>query len=159
MNTMLLSLSYWIHLITTVLWLGGIVTLVLVALPAWRNGTLNDNQWLDLQKRLIPYINGSIALIWISGFIQMTTDEHYTGFLSIDGTWAAAMLAKHIAILALMLTTFYIQFRLHPNMERQKLLGDKVDLTPLHTQEKRLLYLNLLLASMILLLTAVATAV
>ncbi len=153
----LITLSYWIHLIATVIWLGGIVMMAFVALPAWRKQTLSDNQWLALQMRLTPLVNGSMAVLWISGFIQMTNDSHYTGFFSIDSTWAWAMLLKHLAIIVMMGLTLFVQFNVHPAVKRQ-MLG-KQSTTQLIGRDITLLRLNLLLALIILLFTAVATAV
>lgn len=154
---MLLSVSYAVHLIATVIWLGGIAMMALVALPALRMQTIMDNQWIAFQLRLTPLINGSMVLLWITGFIQMTNDEHYDGFLSINGTWAWAMLLKHLLMLIMMVLTIYVQFSVHPTIKRQ-LLG-KQSAKESIGRDIALLRLNLLLALFILILTAIATAV
>jgi putative copper export protein len=165
MNFAILAVSYAVHLLSTAVWLGGLSTLVLVALPALRQQTLNHNQWLALQQRLTPWINGSLLLLLITGFVQMTNDEHYTGFLVFDGVWAWAMLFKHIAFVGMALITGYLQFVLHPEMGRTAvLLAQKPDLAAaeqatLHQKEVRLLWLNTACALLVLLSTAVMTAV
>jgi uncharacterized membrane protein len=164
MTLWVLALFYWVHLLATVIWLGGMALLALIALPAWRQQTLATNQWLALQQRFTPWVNASMVLLWITGFVQMTNDEHYTGFLSVDSTWAWAMLIKHISVLALMGLGFYAQFRILPAMTRIQLLAGKkpalaaTEEARLSRQEQQLLRLNLLCAALVLLLTAVATA-
>ncbi len=157
----ILAISYWLHLLTTVLWLGGLAVVSLIALPAYRRGELADNQWLALQKMLLPYINGSMAVLWVTGFYQMTNNAQYSGFLVLDSSWAWAILAKHIAIVAMTIISLMMQFQLLPEIERVTLLGRKLvdKRAELAQREARLLRLNLLLATVVLLFTAIATAV
>ena len=160
----ILTVSYTIHLIATAVWLGGLATLVLVALPALRHNTLSQNQWFALQKRLAPWVNGSLVLLLITGFVQMTNDENYAGFMVLDGVWAWAMLLKHVAFVGMAALTIYLQFVLHPDMERTAaLLHKKPDLAAseqarLQQREVRLLWLNSACALFILFCTAVMTA-
>ena len=134
----------------------------LIALPAWRKQTLNDNQWVALQKALVPWVNASMALLWISGFIQMTNDEHYAGFMVIDSGWAWAMLVKHVAVIAMTAITLFVQFRVQPAMERVMLLKGRdsaeVQRQTLLEQEVTWLRVNLGCAVAVLLCTAIATA-
>ena len=45
-----LAISYWIHLLATIVWLGGIIVMVFIAWPALQQGSLADNQWLSIQR-------------------------------------------------------------------------------------------------------------
>ena len=160
----LLAISYWFHLLTTVLWLGGLIVMALIAFPAWRQQTLTDNQWVHLQSRLVPYINLSMAILWVTGFYQMTVDEAYTGFLTIDSTWAIAILLKHVAVVAMTGIGLYTQFRILPSFERLALLRQSkpkraaTEAAQLQAQEQRLLRVNLICAVAVLFFTAIATA-
>lgn len=160
-----LALSYWLHLLATVIWLGGLALLGLVAWPALREQTLTDNQWLALQKRFLPWANGSLVLLLITGFVQMTNDPNYHGFLAIDSVWAGAMLVKHLAFGGMVLLGGYMQWSLYPAMDRLVLLAAQrprlaeAEQATLRHAERRLLRLNLACAGLVLLCTAVATAV
>jgi uncharacterized membrane protein len=161
----ILTISYWIHLLATVVWLGGLAMMALVAWPALRQGRLDSNQWFGLQKGLAPWANVSLVLLLITGFVQMTNDTNYTGFLNLDGTWAWAMLLKHVAFVALVALTAYVQFSLYPAMSRLALLADKrpelaqAERDKLARREMLFLRLNMACAALILLFTAMATAV
>ena len=165
MNWLLLAFFYWLHLLATVVWLGGLALLMLVALPALRQQTLDQNQWLTLQQRFTPWINMSLVVLLLTGFVQMTNDPNYTGFLEVDSVWAGAILMKHIAFAGMVGLTFYLQRVIYPAMERAKLLAEKrpqlaaAEQNKLSHQERRLLWLNIACAAAILLCTAVATAV
>ena len=158
-------LSYWLHLLATVVWLGGMALMALVALPALGKGSLAANHWLILQQKFLPWVNGSLVLLLITGFFQMTTDENYTGFLAVDSLWARAILIKHLAFGGMVILTLYMQLSLYPAIERTKLLMEKRPKTATATQaelqqkEVRLLRLNLMCATAVLFCTAVATAV
>lgn len=154
----ILAISYWLHLLTTVIWLGGLTFVSLIALPAYRRGEIADNQWVSLQKSLLPYVNGSMAILWVTGFYQMTNDVQYNGFLVLDSQWAWAILAKHVAVLGMTALSLVMQFRILPEMERMLLFG-KTNLSARSSgHETRLLTANLLLAATVLLFTAIATA-
>ncbi|MCP5095698.1 MAG: hypothetical protein GY943_09115, partial [Chloroflexi bacterium] len=92
-----LAISYWVHLLATVIWFGGLLIIGVAAFPALREGELAENQWMTMQQRVLPWVNGSLLLLLITGFLQMTNDTNYGGFLQLDGIWAWAMLLKHVA--------------------------------------------------------------
>ena len=161
----ILALSYWFHLLATVIWLGGLALMALVAWPALRRGTLASNQWLALQQRFLPWANGSLVVLLITGFVQMTNDPNYAGFLVVDGLWAGAILVKHVAFAGMIVMGGYGQWSLYPAIDRARLLAEKrpslavVEQEKLSRREIRLLRLNLFFAGAVLLFTAVATAV
>ena len=161
----ILVFSYWVHLLATAVWLGGMALMALVAWPALTKGSLAANQWLTLQQKFLPYVNLSLILLLLTGFIQMTNDENYAGFLVVDSVWAWALLIKHIAFGGMVVLTAYVQFSLYPAVERTKLLAEKrpsaatATQTELQQKEVRLLRLNLVCATAVLFCTAVATAV
>ena len=161
----ILAISYWIHLLTTVIWLGGMALMALVAWPALRQGSLTDNQWLALQQRFLPWANASLILLLLTGFVQMTNDSNYNGFLTVDSVWAWAILVKHIAFIGMVVLGGLVQGGLYPAMQRVRLLAANrpdqaaAEQKALQQKEIRYLRLNLLCALLVLLCTAVATAV
>lgn len=165
MDFWILALSYWIHLLATVVWLGGLALLALVALPALRQGSLATNQWASLQRRFTPWVNASLVLLLITGFVQMTNDVNYEGFLQVNSVWSQAILIKHVAVGAMILVGAYVQWRLHPAMERLVVLAEKrpqlaaEEEEQLIRRERQLLWVNLGFAVAVLFFTAVATAV
>ena len=160
-----LTFSYWLHLLSTVVWLGGLALMALVAWPAVRRSVMSTEQWLSLGRRFTPWANASLVILWITGFVQMTADANYEGLLAINTLWSQAMLIKHIAVIAMMGFGLYIQWRLHPALVRLALLEQKrperaaADREQLAHREVRLLRLNLVCAAAVLFFTAVATAV
>ena len=165
MTFWVLAISYWVHLVATVIWFGGLMIVSVAAFPALRQGELAENQWVTLQRRILPWVNGSLLFLLITGFIQMTNDVNYGGFLVIDGIWAWAMLLKHVAYVAIVGLMIYLQARVYPAMkstavfakQRPKLAAEELE--TLSRQERQLLRINFVCAMLLLLCTAVATAV
>jgi uncharacterized membrane protein len=165
MTFWILVFSYWLHLLATVIWLGGLALMALVAWPALRRQTLASNQWVALQKRFLPWANGSLVVLLITGFVQMTNDPNYAGFLAIDGLWAGAILIKHLAFGGMVVIGAYMQWGLYPALDRLRLLAEKRpslaqrEQEQLSQRELRLLRLNLACATAVLFFTAIATAI
>jgi uncharacterized membrane protein len=160
-----LAASYWVHLLATVVWLGGVATMAFIAWPALNRGAISANQWFQLQKRFLKWVNVALVLLLITGFIQMTNDENYQGFLVLDSTWAYAMILKHIAYGGMVAITAYLQFVLYPAMTRLALFTAsqpeiaEAEQGKLTRREIRYLRLNVVCAMTVLLFTAIATAV
>ena len=160
-----LSINYFLHLIATVILLGSLAGVVLFALPALRKGEIGQNQWLNLQKRLVPWTNASLVILLLTGFFQMTNDPNYAGFLVFDGVWAWAMLLKHVAYAGMIAISFWLQFSLYPQVDRLELLIAKqpdlaqAEKEKLLARESNLLWINFGCALLVLLFTAIMTAV
>lgn len=161
----ILSINYFLHLMATIILLGSLAGVVFFAFPALKKGEIDQNQWLNMQKRLIPWTNGSLIILLLTGFYQMTNDPNYSGFFVLDGVWAWAMLLKHVAYIGMIGISFLLQFSLYPEIDRLELLkvkspeniGGMQD--ELFGREQRLLRLNVVCAILILLFTALMTAV
>ena len=161
----ILAFSYWVHLLATVTWLGGMLMMAVVAWPAVRNQVMDVGQWSDLLRRSTPWANISLVLLWVTGFLQMSADENYEGILSINSLWSQAILVKHVAVAGMMVFGLYSQWRLHPALARLAILEKKHPILAqsererLTRQENRVLRLNLVCAVLVLFFTAVATAI
>ncbi|HET6443104.1 MAG TPA: CopD family protein, partial [candidate division Zixibacteria bacterium] len=155
----------WFHLLATVVWLGGLVSMAIIAWPKVRQRILSADQWVTVQKRFTPWANASLVILWVTGFLQMTADPNYEGFLTVDSLWAKAILIKHLAVIGMMIFGIYIQWRIQPALARLALLENKhpeqaADRREnLTRQEIRLGRLNLICAVAVLFFTAIATAI
>ena len=167
MSPSILAISYFFHLVATVVWIGGLVTLVIVVLPETRRvlGTNREFYALltRLRKRFFPLTNLSLAVLVVTGLIQMSGDPHYEGVLQFSNTWTRVILAKHVAVLGMFVCGLALQFYVVPDLERAALLiehhrGDPAELERLRRSELRLTWVNVLLGVLVLGFTAWATA-
>jgi uncharacterized membrane protein len=145
-------------------WIGGLAALALIFLPAARQA-LEPAGYARLLNRVQRRLDRlgwlSLLALLATGMFQMSANPNYTGFLSINSTWAAAILVKHIAFAALAGTSAWMTWGILPGLERLALRGAEAggaQMDALRAQERRLLWLNLALGVVILGLTALARA-
>jgi uncharacterized membrane protein len=158
-----LSLAYWLHMLATVVWIGGLVTLVILVLPVAKRLLEPDlfAQFLEgLQRRLDPLGWLSLSVLLVTGLFQMSANPNYNGLLSISNRWAASILIKHVLFLGMIAVSAYMTWALFPAIRRNALLKtkgvDAIEGGKLERREIFLLRLNLLLSVLILGLTALA---
>lgn len=164
--TWALSMAYWLHMLATVIWIGGLTVISLVVLPA-AHKALEKQAFADLmtalQKRLDPLAWFSMVVLLASGMIQMSANPNYTGFLSIDSLWSGSILFKHLLFGLMVALSAYLTWGLLPALRRNALLRTHGKETPgfasLQRRELWLMRTNLILGLLVLLLTAVARAV
>lgn len=158
-----LSIAYWLHMLATVLWIGGLAALSLIVLPAARNALEPDAYaafLIGLQKRLDPLGWFSVVVLLASGMLQMSANPNYAGLLAIQGVWAGSILIKHLLFGLMTILSGYITWGLLPALRRAALLqarGKEVtNAQKLLKRETFMLRLNLILGILVLLLTAIA---
>jgi uncharacterized membrane protein len=105
-----LSLAFWLHMLATVVWIGGLVAVVVLVLPAAQKTLQLDDYATflgNLQRRLDPLAWLSLAVLLATGLFQMSANPNYEGFLSISNRWAASMLIKHILFIGMIAISAY----------------------------------------------------
>lgn len=162
-----LALVYWLHMVATVTWIGGLTALAWVVLPAAQR-SLNPDAYQKLLADFRPRLQRlgwfSLAVLTVTGMFQMSAHPAYQGFLAITNSWAVAILLKHIVIGGLVVISAYLTWGLVPALQRLALLQAAGADTPsgqverLQRVERRLLNLSLLLSLVILAFTALARA-
>jgi uncharacterized membrane protein len=162
-----LALSYFAHLVATVIWIGGLATLLLLVWPAARR-LLGDHPQggaflRALRKRFVPWTNFALVVLLITGFIQMSGDENYEGLLQFENDWSRAMLLKHIAFIGMIIFGVLLQYGVAPAIERAQLLaergkGDPAEAVRLAQRETTLSWVTLIFGVAVLAFTAWATA-
>ncbi len=152
-------------MLATVLWLGSLALLSLVVIPAMRRALDVKDQvklMAAIQKRIDPLAWFSVALLLVTGMFQMSANPNYEGFLTISGQWASSILLKHIFFLGMIALSAAQTWWLLPSMQRamlrQQKSGDVAEVETLKKQEALLLQLNLILAILVLGMTALARA-
>lgn len=162
-----LTLTYWLHMVATVTWIGSLVTLSVIILPVVKQ-RLRPPEYISVlesvQKRLDPLAWFSLLMLLATGLIQMSASPNYQGLLVIQDRWSAAILIKHILFIAMGIISAYITWWLLPELHRiaisQSQKPDDLNLADRskhhHQREYFLLRLNLVLGILILVLTAIA---
>jgi len=167
MNNAIISLSFFLHLLATVAWIGGLVTLALVVQPVLNRSVIEVQERARLLEAILrrfqPIANLSLAVLILTGMVQTFTSRFYKGFLRFDNTWAQAIFFKHIAVLGMIIVAGFITFSVQPALKRNALLianglTDEQQLARLQQQQARLTWINLVLSVLVLFFTAIASA-
>jgi uncharacterized membrane protein len=167
MNNAIISASFFLHLLATVAWIGGLVTLALVVQPVLNRTVTAARERARLLeailKRFQPIANLSLAILILTGMVQTFTSRFYKGFLRLDNAWTQAIFFKHLAVLGMIIVAGYITFSVQPSLKRNALLiandlADEQQIARVQRQQARLTRINLVLSILVLLFTAVASA-
>lgn len=158
-----LTLSFWLHMIVTVTWIGGLAVISMLVIPIARKN-LDSEAYAKfiraINKRLDPAGWFGLAGFTVTGLIQMSANPNYEGFLAVSNPWSQAILIKHILFFLIIGLSAYQTWQVTPAIERAALLratGKPADQeNELQRKEQNLMRANLLLGVIILLLTAIA---
>jgi uncharacterized membrane protein len=163
--TLALAIAYWLHMLATVLWIGGLASLALIVLPAARrslDSTAYSLLLTRMQVRLQQVGWFSLAVLTATGMLQMSSHPAYGGFLDISNQWALAILAKHVVIGLMVAVSAFVTWGILPAMQRialKRAAGHEVlpeQARRMERVENAMLGLNLALSFLVLLLTALA---
>ena len=167
MSPSILAISFFFHLVATVVWIGGLLVLTVMVWPEARR-VMGESPALEafmarLRKRFMPLTHLSLAVLTATGLTQMTANAHYEGTLTFTNTWTQVILLKHLAVGGMLLGGLALQLWVLPALERASLLvergkGDPQEWRRLRQREIRLTWLNLILGILVLGFTAWATA-
>jgi len=162
--TWAVAVTYWLHLLATVAWIGSIVATSVLFLPAAKQ-TLKPVDHLALidamQKRLEPIAWFCLVLLILTGMFQMSINPHYDGFVSTSTQWSSAILIKHILVIFMVVASAIQTWEVIPAIRRtlmNKKKADEAQVIRLQKQETLLLRINFGLSILILLATAFARA-
>ncbi len=160
-----LALTYWLHLLATVTWVGSLASVSFLVLPAMQRALNPETQLVfieAMQKRLEPIAWFSMSLLVLTGLFQMSVNPHYDGFISISTQWSLAILIKHLLGIVLVVFSAIQTWEVMPAIRRAILKSRKSDnaeeLDTLRKREILLLRMNFGLSILILLATAFARA-
>jgi uncharacterized membrane protein len=160
-----LALTYWLHLLATVTWVGSLAGISLLILPAMKRALSPETQLVFLeamQKRLEPIAWFSMMLLVLTGLFQMSVDEHYDSFLSVSTQWSLAILSKHLLGIVMVVVSAVQTWEVIPAIRRAIVRSRKgknaEELDSLRRREILLLRINFGLSALILLATAFASA-
>jgi len=163
--TWAIALTFWLHMLATVIWVGSLAAISLLILPSMKRTLDAETQLIfieAMQKKLEPIAWFSISLLILTGLFQMSINPHYDGFLSISTQWSLAILTKHVLGVIMIVVSAIQTWEVIPAIRRAIMLSKKnkntEELDSLRRREVVLLRINFGLSVLILGATAVARA-
>jgi uncharacterized membrane protein len=164
--TWAVALVFWLHMLATVAWLGGLAAIAILVLPAAKRVLKPADQLAfieGIQRRLEPLAWFCLAILIMTGLFQLSVNPHYDGLLSTSGAWSLAILTKHSLVVIMIVVSAIQTWEVLPAIRRGLLRIEKGQATQeevsrLQKREARLLRLNIGLSILILAATAFARA-
>lgn len=104
MSQILISLSYWLHALATVVFVGHFVLLAGIYLPALSQ---NGPALSKISKRSRYWLYASLVIFMVTGIYLTFVDPNYRGIGNFSNFWAVMMLVKHILIVGMIVLGFW----------------------------------------------------
>jgi len=157
MTEVILATSYWIHLIATVIWIGGIYFILFIAIPSAKNilGGEAGKLMGEISKRFTPIANYSILLLFITGVALTVLNKQFSGIGIFENKWTLILAIKHIIVLGMVVIHFYRGLLLNPKIAKTESASEKMILQKLSLN---LVKVNFGLGIVVLLLSGITAA-
>ena len=163
MNLWILALSHFIHVMGTVVWIGGILMTLFVVLPgsktALESPQIVGKLMKEITKRFTPMANMSIILIIVTGIIIYFYDKNYTFFSDLENRWNMLIALKHVFVATMIIIHFYRGLILNPKIERSSSEPNEKHTSKLKKISLDFVRINFALGIIVLLLTAVSISI
>jgi len=163
MPSPVVAASYALHMVATVIWIGGLVSLAFLASPLLARLPAGEREAARqvTARRFVPLAWLCLAIFVVTGLTQMSANPGYAGLLVVRDAWSAAILVKHLVVGLMAAVLAYQTWVLYPRLERIALGLDAHDVVKQARWRRlnlHLLRLSAVLGLLVLLLTAIARA-
>ena len=163
MSLWVLALSHFIHVMGTVVWIGGILMTLLVILPsskaALESAPMVGNLMKEVAERFTPLANISILMLIATGIILFYYDKNYTSFLDLKNRWNMLLALKHALVAIMIIIHFYRGLILSQKIAKSTSNPNEIQPARLNKLSLDLVKVNFALGGMVLLLTAVSISI
>lgn len=110
MSQTLITLSFWLHALGTVILIGHYCLLSLVYLPVFEKNQadpVSRTILSEISKRSRAWLYASLLVFLITGIYLTFVDSNYLGIGNFGNIWSVLMLVKHILILGMLGVGFW----------------------------------------------------
>ena len=129
----LIIACYWIHLVATVLWIGGILFIIFIAIPSSKQvlGAESGKLMGEISKRFTPLANYSIILLFVSGIVLAGLNKQFSGVRVLESNWTMVLILKLVLFFSMTAIHFYRGLVLAPKIMRTATQTEKTALQKL----------------------------
>lgn len=108
----------WLHLLSTVIWVGGIIFVLYIAIPSSRQVSGPDAGRLmgEMSGRFTPFANYSILLLVVTGVVLSWSKGYCQVVSAFDGVKAFAVALKYSLAVMMIVVHFYRGLLLAPKI-------------------------------------------
>lgn len=130
MREIILAVSYWLHSIATVIWIGGIFFILFIALPSAKQalGAEAGKLMGEISKRFTPIANYSIIVLIVTGVVLIAADKQFSGIGNFENNWTLVLIIKHLLVVSMVAVHFYRGLILAPKIAKTEPASEKASL-------------------------------
>lgn len=141
----------WLHLLSTVIWVGGIIFILYIAIPSSRqvSGPDAGRMMGEMSGRFTPFANYSILLIVVTGAVLSWSKGYCFGVRAFEGVQTFAVFLKYALAAMMIAIHFYRGLLLAPRINA----AEPARKTALQKRSLNLVKVNLFSGVLILLLS------
>jgi uncharacterized membrane protein len=153
MKETILLLSRWFHLLASVIWVGGIASILFAVLPSAKKvlGAEAAGLMKEVSGKFAPMANLSIVLLIATGLALILADNRPAGFGDSDNAWTFPFGLKLVLVSVMILIHFYRNLVLAPKIVRTT---SKTSSASLQKLSLNLVKMNLIIGIAALLLSS-----
>lgn len=160
MNLWILSLSHLLHVLGTVIWIGGILMTLCVILPstkaALESSPMVGEMMKEVTQRFTPMANISILILIGTGIIIFYFDKNFTSFLDFHKTWNMVIYLKLLLVAVMIIIHFYRGLILNPKIVKSSTQANVTQTAKLKKFSLDLVKTNFVLGIIVLMFAAVS---
>lgn len=133
MKEIILVVSYWLHSIAAVIWIGGIFFILFIALPSAKQvlGAEAGKLMGEVSKRFTPIVNYSIILLIVTGTALTAFNRQFLEISNFGNSWTLVLIIKHLLVVSMVSVHFYRGLILAPKIAKTEPASEKVSLQKL----------------------------
>lgn len=163
MNLWVVALSHFLHILGTVIWVGGILMVLLVILPSAK-AAIEETPMLgklmkEVTQRFTLLANTSIFLLLATGALLFWTNNNYTSVLDQRNTWNLVIYLKILLVAAMVTIHFYRGLILNQKIAKSSTTANEAQTASLKKFSLDLVKTNLALGVSVLMLAAVSMSI
>ena len=163
MNLIILSASYFLHFLATVVWIGGIIMILLVILPSAKTSLESAPMISGLMKEITKHFtlmaNISIFILIVTGIVVAFYNKNFTNILDLSNHWNLVMFLKHIFVALMIIIHFYRGLILNPKIGKLSLQVDDSQIAKLRKYSLDLVKANLVLGVVVLVVSGILSSI
>ncbi len=161
-NVYFSAVIYWVHLLATVLWFGGMMTNIFVFMPTALKvlDPPNVGKLMGaIMKKFRGIVYTCLGTLFITGFLINSMQRNFPQTGDLKSLWMNASKFKHIAIAVLLLMVIYAFEILARKAGKLAAKGPSPELKKLQSQQKAIGFLSFIVSLVILFLTALMNSI
>ena len=156
-NVFVKTLIDWLHIMATILWIGGMFTNMVILRPVMMKtlSPADAGKFMGaFMKRFKAVVYGSIVVLGITGIPLKIINENYVSIINFENNWEIVSFVKHVCYGILVILAVYSFEVLAPKMARLAANGPSPAMQALQKRQMMAGALALLSALIILVLSS-----